>query len=236
MVRIADEIVDTYQGADAGLHLDAFENEVLLEIMKIAPFSTNPIVHAFSITARRYGIEATLIKPFFESMRTDLTKKTFTQATYERYIYGSAEVVGLMCLKVFTQNNLASYESLAQSAQALSRAYQKTNFLRDIADDYHKRQRYYFPIASFEAMTDTDKKIIEKDIIEDFQVAKSGIKKLPPSAQKAVKLSYSYYFALFEKLSQSSLAQLKTKRMRLPSLYKTQILAKHLFSTTSKNG
>ncbi len=228
MVRIADEIVDTYQGNNAGALLDSFEQEVYSALEQDSPFSTNPIVHAFAVTAKMYSINRELIAPFFSSMRTDLTVHTFTKEAYDEYIYGSAEVIGLMCLKIFTQNSPGLYAELAPSAQALGSAYQKVNFLRDIAADFNERGRFYFPGMTFNTFDDASKKEIESDIRKEFLTGKAGIEKLPGSAKKALSLSYAYYYDLFILLTNRSADDITQSRLRLPSSKKLLLLAREV--------
>lgn len=225
MVRVADEIVDTYQGSDVSEQLNSFEREVFDTIAMEAPFSANPIIHAFAHTAQAYGIDRPLIKPFFESMRTDITKTSFNQKEYEAYIYGSAEVIGLMCLKVFCKEDVTTYKKLLPGAKALGSAYQKINFLRDIAADYTERGRWYFPVGSYENFSDTDKSRIEDDIRQDFKAAEQAIATLPVSARRATQLSYRYYQELFSALQKTSAATLKHRRIRVPNTKKLQLLA-----------
>ena len=226
MVRIADEIVDTYAENDSAELLDAFEAEVLSELHKATPFSTNPIVHAFAHTAKQFGIDETLIKPFFASMRMDLTKTSFTETEYKTYIYGSAEVVGLMCLRVFVGGDAARYESLRSGAQKLGSAYQKVNFLRDIASDFAERERYYFPGGTFASFDDMIKQQIVSDIASDFAEASTSVNDLPDSAKKAVRMSVTYYKRLLSILEKTPSSELKTRRFRVPTVQKAGLLAK----------
>ena len=224
LVRVADEIVDTYQGDDMCSLLDNLEHEVLQLLDHDQPFSPNPIVQAFAVTAQQYSISDDLITPFFASMRSDITATTFTQAEYDAYIYGSAEVIGLMCLKVFVGGDAAQYEQLAPGASALGRAYQKVNFLRDIASDHEQRGRWYFPISSFDAFDTDAKQSIEADIVKDFAAAVPAIQNLPVGARRAVRLSYRYYSALFGVLQQASPATIKTQRIRVAGWQKLCLL------------
>ena len=226
MVRVADEIVDSYQGNDASVILNDFKKDILNELSKASSFSPNPIIQAFALTARRYGITEELVLPFFTSMETDLTKKTFTARDYADYIYGSAEVIGLMCLKVFCANNSEAYTSLAPAAQALGSAFQKVNFLRDIASDHHERSRYYFPIGSFETFDNSVKLAIEQDIANDFAVAHATLPKLPLEARKALRMAYTYYFELFSILKKVSANELRQERFRVPTSRKLLLLTK----------
>lgn len=226
LVRIADEIVDTYLDTTAPAKLDALENEVLTQLKLEAPFSTNPIVHAFVATAQKFNIDAGLISPFFQSMRTDITKHTFNPSEYTAYIYGSADVIGLMCLRIFTNGNTQQYEALEQGAKALGSAYQKVNFLRDIKADFEERGRVYFPNVAYASFSDSQKKAIEADIEQDFSAAQKTIPHLPSAARKAVKTSYEYYWQLFMILKKASAEEIKTKRLRVPTAIKLALYAK----------
>jgi phytoene/squalene synthetase len=226
MVRIADEIVDTYRAKDAPRLLDAFEAEVYYSLE--TGYSTNPVVHAFVTTARLYAIPVDLIQPFFASMRVDLDRSTYDQVGYDAYIYGSAEVVGLMCLKVFCGDE-AQYELLEPGARALGAAYQKVNFLRDIAADYNELGRLYFPGAvRFETFSEADKQAIIADIQNDFAKADEAIALLPSNSQSAVALSKRYYTALLERIQRTPVEGLKTQRVRVPSSQKIRLLVPYL--------
>lgn len=222
LVRIADEVVDTYEGDDKAGILDALEQETYVSIVR--GYSTNPIVHAFALTAAQFSISETLIKPFFESMRMDLAPQTYTTKKYEQYIYGSAEVIGLMCLRVFTGGDDEQYTKLEPGARALGAAYQKVNFLRDIASDFHDRGRVYFPGVSFETFDEETKEAIIKDITKDFEAAEPSVRTLPLSARKAVGLSFAYYTELLKTLEKTPAATLKTTRIRVPNSKKLALL------------
>lgn len=224
LVRVADEIVDTYQARGAKEMLNTLEQEVYTTLQN--GFSANIIVHAFCLTAKKYGIGKSLIQPFFASMRVDLTQKTFTQSEYRRYIYGSAEVVGLMCLKVFIDGDLSQYQELKEGAAALGAAFQKVNFLRDIKDDHETRGRYYFPIGSYEGFDEETKKEIEDDIGKDFRVALPYITKLPESARAATRLAYDYYLQLLRQISLLSSRGLQQERVSVPTYKKVALLAR----------
>jgi 15-cis-phytoene synthase len=224
LVRIADEIVDTYQGNDMVALLDELEAEVYAAIKR--RYSTNVIVHAFMVTATEKGIAAELIRPFFASMRTDIQKKTYTQKQYETYIYGSAEVVGLMCLKVFVGQK--EYEKLKGGAAALGAAFQKINFLRDIRDDYEVRGRYYFPIDSYETFSESTKNEIITDIEKDIVSAKIALPHLPQRARRAVNIALAYYQRLLAQLAESSAKDIKSKRMSVPSYEKVLLTAREV--------
>lgn len=215
MVRIADEIVDTYRGFDAGEQLEHFHDEVLHACAVERPYSTNPIVYAFALTAKQYGIGRNLIEPFFDSMRMDLSVREFDQKTFDAYIYGSAAVVGLMCLNVFIGGNKKRYNKLAPGAERLGAAYQKVNFLRDIAADKKQLQRNYFP--GITTLTDREKRRIIDDIQTDFDIAQDYIVALPPQARSAVRLSYRYYQELLNRLSAVPAETLRSVRIRVPN-------------------
>ena len=223
LVRISDEIVDTYTGSDQRELLDTLEAETKRAIK--SDYSTNPIVHAFAQTARQFKITDTLITPFFKSMRMDLTPQTYDQKKYETYIYGSAEVVGLMCLKLFVTSN-EEYAFFEPAAKRLGAAYQKVNFLRDIAADADDLGRWYFPASSKETFDEKTKAAIIHDIEQDFLAAKSGIDTLPESSRKAVALSYQYYTSLLNKIKLTPPRELLRKRVRLNDAQKGIILVK----------
>lgn len=213
MVRIADEIVDTYKGADADTLLDQFEREVFQAIER--GYSTNPIIHAFCLTARKYRIDDTLIKPFFWSMRLDLTPQTFTAQLYRDYIHGSAEVVGLMCLRVFCNGDDDTYSKLEPGAASLGAAYQKVNFLRDLAADCTELGRMYFPDISYESFDEKEKQAVIADIQSDFDAARPALLRLPKSSRLATMVSYSYYLTLLRKLKSTPIDTIKQHRIRL---------------------
>jgi phytoene/squalene synthetase len=226
LVRIADEIVDTYMGPDTEAALTELESQVLALITSDQPFSPNPIVHAFVVTARAFSIDSSLIQPFFDSMRTDIAARSFTQAAYQAYIYGSAEVIGLMCLKVFTNGDADVYNQLAPGAMALGRAYQKVNFLRDMKSDYQDRGRVYFPGVRYENFDDTQKQAIEQDIEKDFIVAREYIPALPTAARRAIQTSDAYYWQLFMSLKKASAKDISSRRIRVHDAKKLLLFAK----------
>lgn len=223
LVRVADEIVDTYQGKNAGRLVKELEAHTM-EALKNG-FSPNPLVHAFVTTAKRYGISRDLIRPFFKSMHMDLKPKTFTNHLYSVYIYGSAEVIGLMCLKVFTDDR-DEYKKLLPQARALGSAYQKVNFLRDMKSDLDERGRVYFPGVKFETFNEKQKAEIIKDIKVDFEKAKPAIKQLPKNARSAVAISYSFYYELLKKLDKTPVSEIKAGRIRVGALKKSMLLIK----------
>lgn len=223
LVRIADEIVDTYRGDDALDLLKRLEADTYAAIER--SYDTNPVVHAFALTAHRYGIDESLIGPFFDSMAMDLSPVEYTPELYKTYIYGSAEVIGLMCLKVFCVDDNEMYERLAPGARALGSAYQKVNFLRDVAADYDELGRLYFPGVAYESFDDTQKQAIVDDIERDFVTARSYVEKLPVNSQKAVLLSTLYYGELLEKIKATPAKVLKKERVRIDGRRKLWLLA-----------
>ncbi len=222
LVRIGDEIVDTYKGKDARKVLDELEKDT--ERALNTGYSANPIVHAFTQTARQYGITDELTKPFFASMRMDLTPQSYDRALYDTYIYGSAEVVGLMCLRVFV--DASEYAKLEKGARGLGAAYQKVNFLRDIAADATELKRWYFPYGSLETFDEATKAKIVKEIERDIAGAKRAIARLPASSQKAVSLSLEYFSRLLEKIRKTPAATLARKRIRISDAQKLALLAR----------
>lgn len=225
LVRIADEIVDTYNTADSGAQLDQLETQVVNALT--SGYSSNPLVHAFATTARRYHIDTELIAPFFVSMRRDLSPvSSLSTDEYDTYIYGSAEVVGLMCLKVFVEGDQKAYDELRAGASALGRAYQKVNFLRDLGADADQLGRWYFPIGSAETFNDDIKNDIITDIEKDFAAARVAIPKLPTSARKAVATSYAYYSQLLAVIKATPADILRHSRVRVPNSRKIALLVK----------
>jgi phytoene synthase len=234
MVRIADEIVDTYRGGDALELLNRFEADIAASLKSTTGYSTNPIIHAFVDTAKKYQITSELTAPFFNSMRVDVDgKKSFTRDEYDEYIYGSAAVVGLMCLKVFSFDKPGKYDSLRPGAEALGRAYQKVNFLRDLGADYTELGRSYFPGISVESLTEQQKQEIIAEIEADFAESRPAINKLPNNAKRAVTTSYVYYKELLEKLQATPVEVLKETRIRITGPRKIWLLAKTQLRTPS---
>ncbi len=233
LVRVADEIVDTYTGTDQRELLDALELETYTAIK--TGYSTNLIVHAFALTARQYGITKTIIAPFFTSMRMDLSPQTYTEKLYKTYIYGSAEVIGLMCLRVFCSGNDTQYESLREGAQALGAAYQKVNFLRDLASDSQSLNRMYFPGTTFASFDEAAKKAIIDDIEKDIRLAKESLARLPKSSRVAVSTSLSYYSTLLEKLRHTSAERIKQKRVRVNNAHKLALLVKTIAKESTQS-
>lgn len=223
-VRYADEIVDTFHDHDKKLLLNRFKTDTYLAIDEKVSF--NPVLHAFQLIVNQYKIDHELIDAFLYSMEMDLTETNYDQALYEKYIYGSAEVVGLMCLRVFCEGNDAQYQSLKPAARSLGSAFQKVNFLRDMKSDFKERGRVYFPNIDFKKFTQKDRIEIENDIQNDFDLSLIGIKNLPNGARMGVYLAYVYYISLFKKIKNAPTAQILEERIRIPDFTKMALLAK----------
>jgi 15-cis-phytoene synthase len=215
LVRIADEIVDTYGGKNAPKLLDDLESQTY-ETLRTG-YSTDLVVHAFAKTANQFGIDQVLIKPFFDSMRMDLTPQTYRASNYQAYIHGSAEVVGLMCLRVFLSGDNKRFDELSKGASALGSAYQKVNFLRDLAADYKELGRLYFPDVTYDSFDEQAKQQIIADIKKDFGLALPALRQLPASSRKATLMSYVYYSELLKKLEQTPASTIKHTRIRVSS-------------------
>ncbi|MHA8107663.1 phytoene/squalene synthase family protein [Aquirufa sp. 5-AUSEE-100C1] len=220
-VRLADEIVDTFYEQDQADLLTRFRQDTYRAIEE--KISLNPILHSFQWAVNKFHMERDLIDAFLYSMEMDLTDRVYDQATYKQYIYGSAEVVGLMCLRVFCAGDLAEYERLKPDACALGSAFQKINFLRDIKSDFEDRGRVYFPGIDYNNFTESEKKEIEADIQADFDAGLRGIENLPKTARKGVLLAYEYYIRLFEKIKLVPVERLKSERIRVPDWEKLLI-------------
>jgi phytoene synthase len=226
-VRYADEIVDTFHEHDKSALLARFRTDAYLAIEE--GISLNPVLHSFQLVVNQYNIERELIEAFLHSMALDLDNESYTQKGYEEYIYGSAEVIGLMCLRVFTEGDIEEYERLKPTAKKLGAAFQKVNFLRDIKSDFKERGRVYFPEVDFESFHLEDKAKIEADIAEDFKVALEGIKQLPKSARAGVYLAYIYYLQLFRRIKKMPANRIANERIRVPDFTKMALLVKTLF-------
>jgi phytoene/squalene synthetase len=229
-VRFADEIVDTFHGFDKQGLLAEFKKETFDAIDR--GISLNPILNSFQITVNQYNIDHELIHAFFRSMESDLTEHQYDRQGYEEYIYGSAEVVGLMCLYVFCDGDQKMYEKLKQPARALGAAFQKVNFLRDIKADFNELSRIYFPGCDFHNFTMTDKLQIEEDIAQDFAEAYRGILELPLKARFGVYVAYKYYLSLFQKIKSIQPQFILQRRVRIPNYHKAYIV----FRASVKNG
>ncbi len=221
-VRYADEIVDTFHHLDREKLLNKFRDETYEAID--TQISFNPVLQAFQLVVNQYKIEKELIEAFFISMKMDLSDIDYDSESYEKYIYGSAEVVGLMCMRVFCENNTILYDSLVIQAKSLGAAFQKVNFLRDMKSDFHDRGRVYFPDVDFKNFSSSERNAIEGDIISDFEHALDGIKKLPTGAKIGVYLAYVYYLKLFKKIQNTPTQTILTKRVRIPDYNKAVIL------------
>lgn len=223
-VRLADEIVDTFHDQDKAYLLADFKKQTYDAIER--GISLNPILHSFQLTVNRFKIDPALIEAFFHSMEMDLNRVAYDQDGYEEYIYGSAEVVGLMCLFVFCDGNREQYESLKAPARSLGAAFQKVNFLRDLKADYEGLERVYFPGCDFNNFSQHDKDAIERDIQRDFDHAYEGIRALPEKARFGVYVAYKYYLSLFQKIKKVPPQNILQYRIRIPDYGKMLILAK----------
>lgn len=223
-VRCADEIVDTFEGYEQELLLDEFETEYRKALER--RISLNPILNAFQHVVHRYGLYE-LVTPFMKSMRMDLTKKEYNSiAEYEEYIFGSADVVGLMCLKVFVKGDEKKYNELKDSAMKLGSAFQKVNFLRDLQHDYENLGRVYFPGINFSSLTNANKEQIVAEINSDFDEAFKGILRLPTEAKFGVYTAYRYYKSLMQKINKTQPEEFLSKRISVSNPLKLVILGK----------
>lgn len=223
-VRFADEIVDTFHDFDKRYLLDKFREDTYEAIEQ--KISLNPVLQSFQLVVNEYNIERALIDAFLHSMEMDLRPQDYTENLYEEYIYGSAEVVGLMCLRVFCEGNGSQYESLKEGARRLGSAFQKVNFLRDLKSDFEERGRVYFPDVDFKLFSKEAKRHIEADIQADFDAAAVAIEQLPRSARMGVHLAYVYYLTLFNKIKATPAARIQEERIRVPDYQKMTLLAK----------
>ncbi|MDA3821749.1 MAG: phytoene/squalene synthase family protein [Bacteroidales bacterium] len=221
-VRVADEIVDTFHDQDKRTQLAQFRENAFNAIEN--GMSTNPILHSFQWVVNEYKIDHQLIEAFLESMEMDLSKTEFTLDEFKKYVYGSAEVIGLMCLRVFYKNQDLEYEEKILPARKLGEAFQKINFLRDIHSDFEERGRFYFPGLEMENFNDNTKRSIEENIKADFDEAYIGLKKLNKASKLGVLVSYTYYLKLFEKIHRTDASTLFKKRFRISNLRKIWIL------------
>lgn len=223
-VRFADEIVDSFHEHDKTVLLNDFKAATYDALDR--GISLNPILHSFQLTVNQYAIDRQLIDDFLYSMELDLNKRCYDRAGYEQYIYGSAEVVGLMCLYVFCEGNQEQYNQLKPYAQRLGAAFQKVNFLRDLKADYEGLERIYFPGCDFSNFSRADKAAIEEDIQRDFDHAFEGIQRLPVKARFGVYVAYKYYLSLFRKIRKMRPQNILQQRVRIPDYGKMVILAK----------
>jgi 15-cis-phytoene synthase len=226
-VRLADEIVDSFHNHDKRGLLNDFRNETHKAIA--SGISTNPVINAFQVTVNKYNIDMEFIDAFLTSMEWDLDNSYYERRHYDKYIYGSAEVVGLMCLRVFCNNDDKLFKVLLQPAKSLGSAFQKVNFLRDIKSDIEERGRIYLPgVDQSVNINNENKKILEQDIDDEFKNALNGIKKLPGGVRLGVYSAYSYYIILFKKIKNLDVDELLRKRVRISNWTKIALLLKSL--------
>ena len=224
-VRFADEIVDTFHNYNKKELFKRFVNDLNHSLKE--KISLNPILNSFQKTVHKYGIQKELIDAFLKSMKQDLKKKDYKNSKeYKDYIYGSADVVGLMCLKVFVSGNQIEYKKLKPYAMSLGSAFQKVNFLRDLNDDYQKLDRIYFPGVQYSSFDENTKNQIMVDIEKDFSEALKGIYMLPNNSKFGVYAAYKYYKRLLIKLKRSSYLKIKKQRIRVPNYQKVDVLAR----------
>ena len=224
-VRFADEIVDSFHNYDKKELLDLFEKDLKKSIED--KISLNPILNSFQKTIHSYQIDYELVDSFLNSMKLDLDKKKYlTKKEFDQYVYGSADVVGLMCLKVFVKGNKNQYNDLKPYAMSLGSAFQKVNFLRDLKADHDGLNRSYFPNLNIDKFDEPSKKIILDEIDKDFRHALKGIFKLPSSARFGVYTAYKYYLKLLNKLRKTHPLKIKSSRIRVPNYQKVNVLAR----------
>ena len=224
-VRVADEIVDSFHDYDKTTLFGRFEVELAQALAE--KISLNPILNSFQHSVHRYGIDQHLIDAFMDSMKLDLTKSVYkTKEEYEKYIYGSADVVGLMCLKIFVNGQQEQYDLLKDSAMSLGSAFQKVNFLRDLKADHDDLNRSYFPNTNLSALDEIAKQAIIAEIESDFQKGYQGILRLPPEAKFGVFMAYRYYRRLLKKLSETPALEIKNTRIRVPNYEKFGLLTR----------
>tara|TARA_B100001287_G_scaffold143238_1_gene120400 strand:- start:148 stop:984 length:837 start_codon:yes stop_codon:yes gene_type:complete len=221
-VRFADEIVDSFDGFDKEILLANFKKDTYEAIEN--GISLNPILNSFQWAVNKYNIPHDLIETFMNSMEMDLDKKVYDKDTYEKYILGSAEVVGLMCLKIFVSGEDSEYQRLKMNAMKLGSAFQKINFLRDLNDDFNELGRTYFPGINMNDFNNIVKKEIEADIEKDFRLGYEGILMLPKRARFGVYMAYKYYFKLFKKIKRTKAERILEERVRIPNRKKARIL------------
>jgi phytoene synthase len=217
-VRLADEIVDSFHEYDKAYLLDKFKQDCFEAIEH--GISLNPVLNSFQATVNEYAIDLTLIRLFLKSMEMDLQKQDYTPEKYEQYILGSAQVVGLMCLHVFTGGNKQAYDDLKVPAMKLGSAFQKVNFLRDLNADHIELGRTYFPGIEIAQFTTADKIQIEEEINQDFNDALKGIRRLPQSSKKGVYLAFIYYQKLFLKIKETQADKVLDQRIRISNTHK----------------
>lgn len=222
-VRFADEIVDTFHDYDKEALIASFERDTYEAIE--SGISLNPILNSFQLTVNRYRIDHESIDAFFKSMKMDLKKVSYDDDLYKEYIYGSADVVGLMCLRVFVDGEDETYHRLKPSAMRLGSAFQKVNFLRDMRNDYELLNRTYFPNVDMTNFSKEDKQLIEEEIAADFAAAYEGIVQLPENARMGVYIAYIYYKQLFRKIRSTPPAKVLKTRIRINNGLKYSLIA-----------
>lgn len=224
-VRFADEIVDSFHNFNKSELFNSFAED--LDKALLNKISLNPILNSFQHTYHKYSIDRDLVDSFMKSMRMDLKKKKYsTVKEYKEYIYGSADVVGLMCLKVFVQGNEKQFQKLKINAMKLGSAFQKVNFLRDIKADQENLKRSYFPNTQFNNLSELEKNTIINEIEDDFKLGLQGIKELPIVAKFGVFIAYRYYNQLLKKLKKTPATEIINKRIRVPNLKKLELLTR----------
>ncbi len=224
-VRFADEIVDSFHNFNKSELFNSFAED--LDKALLNKISLNPILNSFQHTYHKYSIDRELVDSFMKSMRMDLKKKKYsTVKEYKEYIYGSADVVGLMCLKVFVQGNEKQFQKLKINAMKLGSAFQKVNFLRDIKADQENLKRSYFPNTQFNNLSELEKNTIINEIEDDFKLGLQGIKELPIVAKFGVFIAYRYYNQLLKKLKKTPATEIIKKRIRVPNLKKLELLTR----------
>lgn len=221
-VRFADEIVDTFHAYNKEELLEQFKADTYEAIRK--GISLNPVLHAFQAVVHQYSIDLKYVDAFLKSMEMDLHDQKYCRELYDEYIYGSAEVVGLMCLCVFCEGDAALFQKLQEGARSLGAAFQKVNFLRDMKSDYQDRGRIYFPKVDFATFDNDCKTAIEQDILNDFKAAYRAILQLPKGARMGVYLAYVYYLKLFKKIQLLPAARILSERVRVPDKTKLVLL------------
>ena len=221
-VRYADEIVDTFTDQDQRVIFEEFRQETYKAIER--KFSINPIIDSFQMAVRKYSIDHELIEAFLLSMEMDLTHEIYSPETLKTYIYGSAEVVGLMCLRVFYFNEPEKYNQLVVPARKLGEAFQKVNFLRDAHDDFNEKGRIYFKDIDFDNFTEETKKQLDAEIEKDFQDSMEGIRQLKKQVRLGVYLAYTYYIHLLKEIKKARPEEILKKRYRITNTKKSYLL------------
>ncbi len=221
-VRLADEIVDSFHDYPKSLMLAELKADTFTAIER--GISINPVINSFQQVVNQFRIKHQLITQFLDSMEMDLGEQAYDAEKYEQYIMGSAQVVGLMCLHVFTNGDEAGFERLKIPAMKLGSAFQKVNFLRDVNADYHQLNRTYFPNVNLSAFSDENKRMIEQDILSEFNEALDGIRQLPRSCRKGVYLAYVYYKQLFRKIAKAPAEKVMSERIRVSNGHKFYLM------------